>query len=206
MPRQPFGRGGVGRGIEGCRARPVQPRKCIGVTRRRRVRRMGRERRDLDHERRIRRLLLDEIHRGGGQDVGHVVVRPVRIVGDLAVPIEIVAKAPIAVAGDVPFAPSGRGGIALRLIAVEIFAEHRGVIAGCRQGGRECDALVAAIDERLVPAVGADIAVDAGIVGIASGEDRRARRTAQRIGHEIIREGHAVLLHLPHIGHVLYEV
>jgi hypothetical protein len=65
---------------------------------------------------------------------------------------------------------------------------------------------MAASDKRHIPAVGADIAVDAGIVRVAPGEDRRPRRAAQRIGDEIIGEGDAVLLHFEDVRHVLNEV
>src|SRR5271155_4142552 len=51
-------------------------------------------------------------------------------------------------------------------------------------------------------AIGLGILVDAGVVRIATGEDRGSRREAPGIGDGIISEGNAVSLHFEHVGHV----
>ena len=85
--RSHLGSVGVGRCVIGRRARGLQSGERIGVARRRRVGRMRREGRHLDHKRLALRL-LDELHRQFREHVGQVVGRFIAVGHDLAILVE----------------------------------------------------------------------------------------------------------------------
>src|ERR1051326_6955286 len=89
--------------------------------------------------------------------------------------------------------------MSLRRIAVQVFAEQRRAIAGGGERDGECRLFVPVSEKRKISAVAAGVAENTRVVRVASGEDRRARRAAERIGDEGFGERDAVFFHLQHV-------
>ena len=89
---------------------------------------MRSERGHLDEEGFVR-FLLDEAHRVRSQDIGEVIFRLEAVLNDLTILIERVAKLRIPVPRDEPMVPSRPGGMLLRLVSVQVFAEECRAVA-----------------------------------------------------------------------------
>ena len=186
----------------------------IGVTRRRDVRRVRRKGRELEEERLAHGgRPVDEMRAAAGDHVGEIVPRSVAEVVDRPVDVELVAELAIAPPGDVPLRPSGGhcrtgdGGAARALqIAVDVLAHHRRAVPGALESDVERAVLVAVVVERLEAAEGACVGEDARVVRELPGEDRGARRAAQRVGDEVVVERHPVGLQRLHLRHVRQQV
>ena len=98
------------------------------------------------------------------------------------------------IAADVPLVPSGRHAVPLRDVAVQVLADHRGVIAGVLQPGGHGRFLEPELAELLEPAPRLLVADDVRVVRVLPAQDRGARRAAERIGDEEVGEGRAALL------------
>ncbi len=184
------------------------------IARRRRIRRVGSERRELEEERLARRgRAVDERHAPASQDIGQVVPRPMPEIVERPVLVELIVKFRVPPSSDVPFVPARRniggrhrGLLGTLEVAVEILAHHRRAVARALERHVECVELIPVRVERADPTVGAHVREHPGVVRKIAGEDRRARRTAQRIRDEIVVEGHALRLERLHLGHETNQV
>ena len=172
--------------VEGRRARCLQPGEVGGVPRRRRVRPVRRERRDLEEERlALAGGVVDERGALAREHVGQIGARTRPVVDQLPVLVEVVVELGIAVAGDVPFVPAGWDVAllavdeTLRLVAVQVLAHHRGLVAARLELGREGGVLLALRVEDRKAAVVAAVGEDPGVVRVAAREGGRSRRAAE---------------------------
>ena len=198
--------GGIARGGEGGEA------VCVARGRdRRRVRREGPH---VQHERGpLRDRFVREADPLAREHVRQVVLRAEAVAHDAHRAREAVAEALVAVAGDCPVGPprrhvrpAERGADARRRVLVEVLAHQRRAVADALQVRRVGVLLQAVGVEREEAAVGAGVAEDPGVVRVLAGEDRRARRAAQRVRHEVVREARAAPLQAPHVRHVGQQV
>ncbi len=217
--------------VEGRCARSARAGELAVVAPGRRVGRMGRERRQLEHERpsaggRAR----DERHALSCDHVGQVVAWAIAVRAYVPVAVHVVAVLGIAVAGDVPLAPAGRDRCAalrgdgraravarrraqpqardgaVRLVPVQVLAHQRRAVALALHRDGERFLLLAAFAKDAVAAFRGAVVEHARVVWIATGQDRRARGAAERVGHEVVAEAHAAALHPQHVRHVAHEV
>src|SRR5262245_43215451 len=126
------------------------------------------ESRNFNQEGRTGRL-LDEAYCQTGEDIRQIVGRFVTIVDDFAILVEVIVKFTITVSSHRPHCPARGDWMHLRLIAVQVLAEHCCTIAGRRERGGEGRLLVTAGAKPAVTTVLTDIPVNARIVWIASG-------------------------------------
>jgi len=182
-----------------------QSRERVGVSRRGRVGRVRREGSNLDYKRLPARL-LDELRCQSGKDVGQVVCRLESVCHDLSILVESVVKLGIPISSYLPGDPAGSSGVALRQIAIEILAHHRRAIAGGPKRRGKGVPLATKAHKREIAPVFSLVLEDARVVGKTSGEDRRARRAAQGIGHKVVGEGDAFSLHPQNVRHELQQI
>ena len=95
----------------------------------------------------------------------------------------------------------------MRVVPVQVLPHHLRLVPLRRQrrGERRLRRVPAVLEGGVsagVPRVGEH----AGVVRILAGEDRRSRGAAQRLGHEVVAEGDALLLHRLHVRHVRDQV
>ena len=197
--------------VEARGPRGVEPREVVRVARSGHERIVGRERRELEIERLVRRRGgVDELNALGGDHVGEIVRRLVSVVLEGAVFVQRVVELGIAPAGHVPFAPARRDvgvghGRGLH-VAVQVLAHHRRLVAGALERGSERVLLLAAEVEQVKAAVRTRVLEDAGVVREVAGQDRRPRRAAQRVRDEVVVERETVALHRLHVRHVREQV
>ena len=179
-----------------------------------RVGRMGRERGQLEEERIVGRgAAVNEGCAASCEHVGQVSMPAVPEMTNRPVDVERVVVFRVAVAGHVPLVPAGRnvrvGHAAARgalEVAVEVLAHHRCAVARLLQGDVEALLLLASSVEDGHTAVGPDVGEHPGVVGKGPGEDRGARRAAQRVRDEVVAKAHALALEGLDVGHEAQQV
>ena len=162
-----------------------------------RVRLVRPERREVHEERLVARRRADESVGAAGEHVGGVVARLVPVPAAVGEPVVEVGTADVAERRE--RVPARRLVAGARLVGevVEVLAEQPGPVAAALQGGGDRPVLHAPPPE-LRPAaepVAADVAVaeDPRVVRVQAGEDRGARRAAQRRRDHRVGEGRALL-------------
>jgi hypothetical protein len=98
------------------------------------------------------------------------------------------------IAADVPLVPTGRHAVPLGDVAIQVLADHRGVITGALQPGGDRRFLEPELAELLKPAPRLLVADDVRVVRVLPAQNRGPRGAAERIGDEEIVEGRAALL------------
>ena len=123
------------------------------------------------------------------------------VLHDLAVLVQVVSELRVSLSTNVELAPVGRPVVTgateapTGVIAVQVLAhQRRSVAVGLERCG-EGVLLLTELLELAEASVAAAVLEDLGVVRVAAREDRCARRAAQRVGHEVVAEGHAVSLH-----------
>ena len=140
-----------------------------------------------EERRRFRGPAADEVDRLSGQHILLEVGLVVTVLSERPVVVEGVVVDPLLIgSGRVPFRPAGRHrGIVL--VVVQILADQRRVVAGVLQPDGEVVVTVEGL-EALEAAVRARVAPHAVVVGVLAGEEGRARRAAERVVDEAVRE------------------